>query len=217
MTTIIQSVSASSGAIPFSIAKSDANNLFRESQELHLEQWTIDGMNAPKLSSEMIIPFSADDTRLDLYSLPCSKLFHSFPLIPNTSCVVPPDAIFITDASALRIGSKLFGGKPGAQKMEMSVLKDRALGDSWESVSSMGPYLITCRRRIPRPQPSATSQAKERLRARQAQERASEFRANGRSQRGDSDHDPESSDEEDEHGSDSSDEDSVADDSAEES
>ena len=217
MTTILQSASASSGAIPFSIAKSYANHLSRESQRLHLEQWMIDGMNAPKLSSETIIPFSADDTQLGLYSLPCSKTFHSFPLIPNTSCVVPPDAIFIADASALRIGSKIFGRRPGVQKMEISVLKDRALGDSWENVSSMGPYLITCRRRVPRLQPSATSQARERLRARQAQERASEFRAGGRSQRGDSDHDSESSDEADGHDSDSSGEDSVADDSAEES
>lgn len=82
--------------------------------------------------------------------------------------------------------------------------------------------MVTCRRRIPRPQPSATSQAKERLRARQARERASAFRAGGRSQRDSSDNDCESSDEEDEHESDSSggdsDSESIGDDnSAEES
>lgn len=163
------------------------------------------------------MPFSTDDTQLGLYSLPCSKNFHSFPLIPNIACVVPPNAISIcSDASTLRVGAKLFQ-KQSNKNTVFSAMNVRILDDSWEDVRSRGPYLVTCRRRIPRAQPSATSQTREEKRAREARERASGFQVGqGKRRRNaptpdteDSDDESESSDEDvDEPDSDSSGEES---------
>lgn len=169
-----------------------------------MEQWKIDGVNLPQLLEELTIPFSTNDTQLDFYSLPCSEKFHSFPLIPNIDCVVPPSAISICpNGSTLRIGARLFGKGVKGQNSAFSVVKDRILDESWEDVKTRGPYLVTCRRRIPRAQPSSTSQAKEERRARSAQHRASAFRAGDRRRGNASDQDTDNSDDESEASDDS--------------
>jgi hypothetical protein len=163
---------------------SESNRSCRQSKQLTVEQWNIDGVNLPHLLEQTTIPFSADDSQLDFYSLPCSKSFHSFPLIPNITCVVPPKAISVSSgASGLRIAAKSFGKGALIKNGVFRKMKERTLDDCWEDLQARGPYLVSCRRRIPRAQPSASSRAKEEERARKAGERASSFQLRDR-QRG---------------------------------
>ena len=185
---------------------------FRDSQQLHVEQWKIDGINLPQLLGQTVVPFSPDDTQVDYYSLPCGKNFHSFPLIPQISCVVPPAAISVSpDAAALRIGTKVFGKTANVQDSAYAVMKEGVLNDSWEDIQTVGPFLITSRRRIPREQPTSSKEREENG-TREARAWASSLRMWTREERqGDSDeHDSgeysEDSDDEMESESDSSDE-----------
>ncbi|KAL5320545.1 hypothetical protein ACEPPN_011354 [Leptodophora sp. 'Broadleaf-Isolate-01'] len=181
-----------------------------ESTSLQLERWSIGGVETPTLVSQTEIPFSMDSTQLHLYSLPCSKTFRSFPLIPNGVAVTPPEAICIGgNGSTLRIGTSLFGQGTKAQNKDYVPVKDRVLqGEPWEDVCTRGSYLVTCRRRIQRPQPSATSAAEERLRGQEARKRVFHFKASRRSARNGSGDDAEISDEDAEHESTSSGDDS---------
>ncbi|KAH7364600.1 hypothetical protein BKA65DRAFT_141598 [Rhexocercosporidium sp. MPI-PUGE-AT-0058] len=203
-----------------------------ESTSLHLEQWAIDGIETPTLVLQTMIQFSMKDSQLNLYSLPCAKTFRSFPLIPNGVAVIPPEAICIGgDGSTIRIGASLFGRNSRTHKEDFVPIKERALqGEPWEDICTRGSYLVTCRRRIQRPQPPAMSSAKERRSGREARYRVSNFGTSRRCTKDvssdddddsddDSDEDAQSSDEQDGHESSTSGDDSSTggEDSAEES
>ncbi|KAI1738089.1 hypothetical protein F4680DRAFT_467834 [Xylaria scruposa] len=118
---------------------------------LCVELWTLDGKSHPQVASTATMPFSATDTSIALYMLPCSRSFHSIPLIPRVNSVMPPNAIALQlGGSIIRLGSKIFkkdSTNDLNHEMVYHELMNKSLGDSWEEVCIRDPFLILCRRR----------------------------------------------------------------------
>ncbi|KAK4146874.1 uncharacterized protein C8A04DRAFT_25453, partial [Dichotomopilus funicola] len=150
-------------ALPNWIPKLDPQIHPQESDGvLKLEKWTLDGAEPVSLMENFTpVPFTFGDTNLKRYWVPSTESFRSVPLVPNVKCVIPPNALALSlDSnhhwSALRIGSQLLHLKPSESVTPSFVhIEDTSLGGPWEDVITRGPYLVLCRRRVPRPQPPA--------------------------------------------------------------
>ncbi|KAI0424043.1 hypothetical protein F5Y09DRAFT_354051 [Xylaria sp. FL1042] len=132
----------------------------RENQKyICVEIWTLDGKSHPQAMLTTTMPFSATDTCIALYALPCSQSFHSIPLIPRIESVVPPDAISLRlNGSIIRLGSKIFykGSTDGlSHETVFRELTGKSLGDSWEEVCIRDPFMVVCRRRVYRKRPNS--------------------------------------------------------------
>lgn len=133
------------------------------------------------------IPFTFVDTNLERYWVPSTESFRSVPLVPNVKCVIPPTALALSlDSnhhwSALRIGSLLLCPKPSESVTPSFVhIEDTSFGGSWEDVITRGPYLVLCRRRVPRPQPPAAKKEKEKQRVQTMKNRISHWQKKHRS------------------------------------
>ncbi|KAK3941751.1 hypothetical protein QBC46DRAFT_448417 [Diplogelasinospora grovesii] len=135
-------------------------------KQIFIEQWTLDGKSQPRLKSTAIMPFSATDTCIARYTLPCSQSFHSIPLVPRLDSVVPPDAIALRlDGSIIRLGSKMFRRVPAAECLNQEPgfreITGKSLGESWEEVCIREPFLVVCRRRVYREQPESVDEERE--------------------------------------------------------
>lgn len=130
----------------------------------------LDGVRVSKYEENVRISFSLADTDIERYWTPSSQSFRSVPLVPNVKCVVPPTTLALwMDSghycSAVRIGSQLFQTQPASTSMSDSTfsrIDSKPLGDSWEDIVALGPYLVVCRRQVPRPEPPADKEKESR-------------------------------------------------------
>ncbi|KAK3898989.1 hypothetical protein C8A05DRAFT_37409 [Staphylotrichum tortipilum] len=153
----------------------------RDAKALHLEKWTLDGAGPPKLVEQTAVAFSATSINLDRYWLPCSQSFRCIPLVPSIDCLLPLAAVSLcldAGCSALRIGSQIFRRRQSPDGDDNTAAAFEAVGDGalsgpWEEMVARGPYLVVCRRRIPRRRPSAAAEERERARVRRMEMRIS--------------------------------------------